>query len=68
MLKSLLVSFVVALAVTIAIGVALEAMRRRGLDPVARLADVVSPPTMAPDADPGGASAHQATDAAGAAS
>lgn len=42
-LVSLIVSFVVSLVTTILILAVIEAMRRRGLDPVRAIADFLSP-------------------------
>lgn len=43
-----LLGIAVSFATVVAFLVVLELMRRRGVDPVARLADAVMPPRMAP--------------------
>lgn len=46
MLKVNLTAVVVAFAVAVAVGVVFELLRRRGMDPVARIADALMPPRM----------------------
>lgn len=45
-MKSTLVSLGTAFVTVVLFLVALELMRRRGIDPVARISDAVMPPTM----------------------
>ncbi len=63
-MKGTIIGIAAAFATTIAFLVILEAARRRGMDPVARIADVIAPMSPRSDASANGSSAGTAASAA----
>ena len=68
-MKTTLISLASAFVATVLFLVVIEVLRRKGMDPVTRLADVVAPPRMngATAATPTAATVTDATSAASAA-